>query len=274
MVTSGKVRSPNYPSLSLREAVAKVEAMYKKEYTNFTPREVAATRLGYGSLNGASASAISALLKYGLLEHGKGREQVRVTQRAVDIILTTLGHPERVAAIQAAAFAPALFAELRNQFGEKLPSDESLRLQLIKRGFNPRYVGEVIHAYRDTIAFVDEEGANPSAPVGDVDDREDEAPMETVRMQEPVSRSQSMSLAPIDEAPGVKTLRFPIGDDLDIQTTFKGNITPEAFEDYIQILRLTLRMPKITEQRTERPVSARTVRPMLEPSYDDAEDAG
>jgi hypothetical protein len=272
MVAPTKTRSPNYPAMSLQEAIAKVAAIYKKEYNHLVAREVVAKHIGYGGINGASATALSTLAKYGLLE--STRDQVRVTPRAVAIIELKPGNPERADAIREAAFAPALYAELHNQFGNRLPSDDNFRMFLIRRGFNPKAVGEVIRAYRDTMAFVGEEGAGLSTDHEDVDDVEDEAPMEATRTQETGSRSQGTPFAPMDDAQDVKTLRFPIGDDLDVYTTFKGNVTAEALDAYIQILRLTLRMPETSSYRQEQPVPARTVRPMLSSSRDDSEEAG
>ena len=278
MATSSKVRSPNYPSLSLREAVHRVDGIYKREYTNYVPREVAATRLGYGTLNGASASAISALVKYGLLEQGKGREQVRVTQRALEIILTKPGNPDRIAAIQEAALEPPLFTDLHEQFGERPPSDENLRLQLIRRGFNPRSVGDVIRAYRDTMAFVDEEGASLSTPDEDVDEAEDEAPMETPRTSaEPAYPKAQLRFPvaerfPVADDPDTKTLAFPIGNDLQVFTAFKGQVTDESLDAYIQILRLTLGMPERKGQNGEPHLAVRTMQPMLESGHGDGQE--
>jgi len=69
--------------------------------------------MGYNSLNGASAGAISALHKYGLL--GRAGDKIRVSERALRIL-----HPhsaeEGATAIQEAANEPPLFAELNERF--------------------------------------------------------------------------------------------------------------------------------------------------------------
>jgi hypothetical protein len=151
-----KVRSPNYPTISLRDAVARVQTVYSKEHKHPADREVIAKHLGYGSLNGASMSVVSALTKYGLLE--QSGEQLRVSSGGEDVCLYEPNQPERVSALREAAFRPALFNELHDLYGDHLPSDAFLRASLVKqRGFNPNTVDAVIRSYRDTIEFLSEE---------------------------------------------------------------------------------------------------------------------
>jgi hypothetical protein len=157
-----KVRSPNYPAISLADAIPKIRAVHEKEFNHPATREVIAKAMGYGGLNGASSTVISALSKYGLLEPA-GNERYRVSANAVDIILHKKGDSERAAAIERCAFSPPLFEELRGAYPNSLPSDENLRVYLIKKGFNPKSVGDVIRAYRDTIELVTEETKNYSA---------------------------------------------------------------------------------------------------------------
>ena len=108
-----RVRSPNYPQFSLAEAIRRVGPVFEKERQHPMPKAVIAKHLGYGGVNGASLGAISAMLKYGLID--QDGESYRVTDRALAIL-----HPrdeaEKQAAINAAAAAPALFTELNDQF--------------------------------------------------------------------------------------------------------------------------------------------------------------
>src|ERR1700733_12477276 len=80
-----RVRSPNYPALSLPDALVKVASVYRELHTHAAPREVIAKAMGYSGLSGASATAVSALHKYGLLER-VGNEEVRVSERAMRIM--------------------------------------------------------------------------------------------------------------------------------------------------------------------------------------------
>jgi hypothetical protein len=157
-----RVRSPNYPALSLPDAVDKVTALYRNLHTHAAPREVIAKGMGYNSLNGASATAISALHKYGLLE--RTGEEVRISDRAMCIL-----HPqsaeERRQAIREAGAEPPLFIDLAERFPGQMPNEELLRNYLVRKGFAPSAVPHVILAYRDTSDFVEREAAEYDSQV-------------------------------------------------------------------------------------------------------------
>jgi hypothetical protein len=152
-------RSPNYPAISLAEAVGKVHKIYAEMYTHPADREAIAKNMGYTSLNGASASAISALQKFNLLEPGENKEEYKLSAQALNFVLFPKGNPDRVMAIKEIAFAPSTFHTLHERYGDRLPNDDVIRAYLIKSNFNPRAVSTVIRTFRDTIEFVKEEGA-------------------------------------------------------------------------------------------------------------------
>jgi hypothetical protein len=156
-----RLRSPNYPALSLPDAIDRVAALYRAQHTHAAPREIVAKGMGYNSLNGASASAISALHKYGLL--GRAGDEIKVSDRAMRIL-----HPhspaERAKAIQEAAYDPPLFAELRERFPGQMPSDELLRNYLIRNGFAPAALTPVMLAYRETSEIAEREGYAHDSP--------------------------------------------------------------------------------------------------------------
>jgi hypothetical protein len=152
-----RVRSPNYPALGLQEALNRTAALYKVQHNHLAPRAVVAKGMGYSSLNGASATAVSALIKYGLLEREK--EDLRVSDRAMRIL-----HPhspdERAAALREAATSPSLFAELMERFPGQMPSEDLLRNYLVRNGFAEAALSPVISAYRETSEMVRLEGSH------------------------------------------------------------------------------------------------------------------
>ena len=168
-----RIRSPNYPALSLPDAVERVTTLYRNQHNHAAPREVAVKSMGYNTLNGASATALSALHKYGLLDR-LGSDGVKVSERALRIM-----HPnspgERRQALIDAANEPSLFAELKERFPGRLPSDEVLRNYLIRKNFAPAATSAVLLAYRKTIEFV--EGAGAGYDSGS--ESTEEAPMMT-----------------------------------------------------------------------------------------------
>ena len=101
-----RTRSPNYPMVSLDEAIKRVKTIYDLEHTHTTAPKVVAEAMGYGGLNGTSRSMISALKKYGLLEvEGDG---LRVTSDSVDILELPPNDPIAQEARKRAAFKTGL----------------------------------------------------------------------------------------------------------------------------------------------------------------------
>src|SRR5665213_535998 len=98
--------------------------IFSNQHTHGAPREVVAKSMGYNSLNGASATSISALVKYGLLD-GRG-DEIRISDRTMRIL-----HPqsaeEKASALREAAGEPVLFRELAEKFPGRMPSEEILR---------------------------------------------------------------------------------------------------------------------------------------------------
>jgi hypothetical protein len=228
-------RSPNYPIISLADAVGRVQLVYEKERQNRADKMVIAKDLGYGSLNGLSRSIISALVKFGLLtEDG---DQLKVSMDALDILLHSAGSPERSAALQRAAYLPPLFSELRATFDGSLPSDENLRAHLVKRGFNPNTVANVIKSYRDTVLFVNQEqpAAEPEA-----------APAKTPG---PI---MMFPAAPAPAAPaGGMELAFNLAANCHAKIVLTGEVTQEAITKLMAYLELGMDTFPATRTTTE-----------------------
>lgn len=231
-----KTRSPNYPVLSLPDAIERIQTVYNKEHNHPSTREVIAKALGYSSLNGASAVVISALNKYGLLDGG--REPLRVSMLALDIILHPKGDTERLKAIQAAAFAPSLFSDLREQYGRTLPSDVNLRASLIKRGYNPNTVDSVIRVYRDTLEFVDAEEQASKTTTNELSSINPPPALSASTPLNDIVPNTSLSLSRGEEESVV--LWFRIARDCEVRAEFKGNVTQEAIRKLIKHLELSI----------------------------------
>lgn len=147
-----RVRSPNFPVISLPAAVERIEKIYAKEQTIPAARETIAEHLGYSGMNGASLKIVSALLKYGLLEETKDK-QLRVSPLAMAIM-----HPandqEKADALKQAGEGPVLFQRLNAQFEGRRPSDTNLRSWLLRNDFSTSAVDSVITAYSETMDLV------------------------------------------------------------------------------------------------------------------------
>jgi hypothetical protein len=148
-----RVRSPNYPALSLPEAIKRVKAIHDAEQRLAAPKDVIAKHLGYNGINGAALSAISAISKYGLIEEAANGTKMRVSPLAITILYPP-SEAEKAAAIKEAAYKPALFAEIDKEWEGHRPSDENLRSYLIRRNFAVDAIERVISAYKETMELV------------------------------------------------------------------------------------------------------------------------
>jgi hypothetical protein len=213
-VVMTKTRSPNYPSLSLPDAIEKAEAIYRKDFLNAMPPEVAAQHMGYSGLNGASLTTISALKKYGLLE-GRG-EALRLTKAAQGIIEKL---PESDEMLNEMAFRPALWNEISGHFDGELPSEGNLRAFLLRKGFNPARVDVVIQNYIGTVEFVNRMPPSYTRPL----DAGSMAKTTEVRpIMQAAANTQERSLP---GHPAGQTMVFPMGKDFVATITFSGEIT-------------------------------------------------
>lgn len=146
-------RSPNYPTVGLREAVDRTKRFVKDNGKAGAMPAIAAKLIGFASAHGQAYSVLSALKKFGLLEERDGR--VFPTQRGMEVTSLPEADPRRLKAIRDAAISPAIYAELLEQHKDtNLPNDEALAGELVTyKGFNPNGVREFLKAFRETIEF-------------------------------------------------------------------------------------------------------------------------
>lgn len=177
-----KVRSPNYPSLSLGPALEAVRPAFKNENRNKMSRTVLAKHLGYNSLNGRSLGKIGAVRAYGLLD-GSG-DELRISDDAVVALNAPDGSTERTAALGRLALKPTLFQELRKDFPDTLPSLENLKFSLIKRQFTPDAAEKAAKSYLATMNLV---AGIPDAynPVEDDEEGPEADPLAGIRVIPP-----------------------------------------------------------------------------------------
>ncbi|TIU92545.1 MAG: hypothetical protein E5W01_05320, partial [Mesorhizobium sp.] len=149
------IRSPSYPSLSLKDAVDAVGKIERQYRSSAVDRTQAAKLVGYSSLSGPANKALAALASFGLLERA-GKGETRVTSRA-RAILHANNEQERIDNLLAAASEPDLFRELMERFdGIPVPPLDGVLTYLNRQGFNPTAVRPAARAFLDTMSFVEE----------------------------------------------------------------------------------------------------------------------
>lgn len=160
-------RSPNFPQLSLGEAIDNIKLVYQREGRSKMPRLSAVKPLGYTSINGRSLGVLAALRAYGLLD-GRG-DDVRVTEDAITILNAPKGSAERNEALTRAFENPPAFAGLRSK---EEASAETLRWHLIKANFRDDAADKLIKVFLESRDLVNAEiGAYISTvPTSEVDE--------------------------------------------------------------------------------------------------------
>jgi hypothetical protein len=153
-------RSPNYPQITLEEAVQAAENIYREDMRNKMSQKTVSSHLGYTSVNGRSLAKIGALKAYDLLE-GRGQE-LKLTDRAVNLIAETKNSPVGKKILYEAAFSPSVFKELNEYYEGRKASAENLRSELIKRGFTLDAVDKVSKIYLANYDLVTQSGGGYS----------------------------------------------------------------------------------------------------------------
>ena len=151
---SGRSRSPNFPAISLPEAIKRVKAIYDKDGRGPVSAGVVLEHLGYGKkLSGSAGRMISALRQYGLLDDLADNKH-RVSEAAFHILTLSDDSDIRRAALTRCGQKPPVFRDVLAAYPERLPSDSALRDHLItEKKFNPASVDVFIRAFRATVEF-------------------------------------------------------------------------------------------------------------------------
>lgn len=155
-----KSRSRNYPAIGLAEAMKRARELYDQDGKAAVASDVAVKAWGYGSINGASLRVLGALRQYGLLDD-PAPKTVKLSPRALTILLEPPESAERSTAIRAAARAPAVFTELLDQYGSDIPSDAALISHLVRNAnFSESAARSLIATFRANLELATD-GADP-----------------------------------------------------------------------------------------------------------------
>lgn len=248
-----KQRSPNYPAINLEEAITRLKMIYEKQRRYGTTREVIVKLMGYKSLNGASATVVSALSKYGLLE-GQG-DQMRVSELGENLALHRKGDPEYTEALRTAALSPAFFRELHDQYPVSLPHEHALRVALTRRGFTSKAIDAAVRAYRDTNEFVVAETGESVA------ESQGLAPDEVLTQTQP--RGESVK-RPLPATASNAQFRWQLYEDIVAEVTFSGGEpTPDDIDLLAEYLG-TMKKARSRAKRVEAPIQPSHANDMLQ----------
>lgn len=223
-----KMRSPNYPSMDLTEALQAVGPVYRAEGRNKFSRHVLAEHFGYSGLNGRSLAKIGAVRAYGIIE-GSG-DDLRLSEDAIDAMMAPETSSESRDALSRLAMRPSLFQELRTEF-QGLPSENNLKFWLIKRNFTPEAAGKAAETYLSTMRLVLGAGGDYNLPVP-VEDKVQ--PMQSLEMNRTSTQTNTGTVLQevfnLQEGP--------------VTVTFPASMSPESYGDLKDYFELFLRKAK------------------------------
>lgn len=217
-------RSPSFPYISLREAVEKLEALYK-QFTRHPARiQMLAPVMGYSPTSSSLLRAIAALKSFGLVdESGSGADRKVSVSDLGQRIVADKRPGIRDEAIRQAFDACDIFAFHREKWGPRRPPNEACESELhLDHGFTSDAARKFISVYDDSVAYAkvwDSDasglGEAPSSPVisgaqtvisGVVNP---DAAKADAPSGEPVAKSIGMSVATYPVAEGACSLSWP-----------------------------------------------------------------
>lgn len=145
-------KSPRAPSIALDDAIEKIGKMYDKERCHLAPIEALAQHLGYKSAaNGAALSALASLKYFGLLDRPK--EGMGAVSKEYETFKYAPNEAIKVNAITKWLLSPPVFAELLDRYKEGLPSEATLKYDLIQMGFSPQAADSCAQVFRKSVDF-------------------------------------------------------------------------------------------------------------------------
>lgn len=167
------VRGPSYPTMGLEDAIMRATQFWQYEKRSAAPVEAAATHWGYKKTSSSWKGILAALIHFGLMDEAGGSgdsRMVKLSGRALDIILDSIESPKRAVAIQEAARSPKLYAELLAKWSpQELPSDHSMRFFLLRdKGFNEASLPGFLKDFRATLEFANLKNT-PTIPESEVE---------------------------------------------------------------------------------------------------------
>jgi hypothetical protein len=147
-----RVRSPQYPTISLRQAIERVKLLIQKVGKAGAKRDRLVFDIGFHTPHGEAISVVATLKKFGLIE--PMGDTFAPSERAIDIIDRAPTDARRVQAIKDAALSPQIYRELYAPYRETgLPADSVLQDYLKKKGFNPKVIRLALKNFKETLSF-------------------------------------------------------------------------------------------------------------------------
>lgn len=239
-------RSPNFPGIDLGVAVEKARVLFDKEGKHPVAAKVLMKHWGYSEKSSSGLQALGAMRAFGLLDGSAAA--LRLTDRALAILEP--GSSTARESLQAAALAPKIHAELWQEFGGNLPSEDNLAFKLQnQRGFTKGGAKEFIAQFKATLECAGLTGGTERTDIPPDEGKKFKLDplLDFFKFQPPppppTSGKATMNQDTFTLAEGQVILQWP------------SKISPESYEDLKDWLDLMARKVKrvVHEQKAEPP---------------------
>jgi hypothetical protein len=176
-------RGPSYPYVNLEDAIALARKMYAYAKRGAAAADsVISEAWEYSTTSSSGQKVLAALKAFSLIEDVQAvnsKPAIKLTQRAIHILLEDQDTPERREEIKKAALSPKWYEYCWKMWGKDMPPAMKSNL-LIEHGFVDTTVDGFLKDYRKTMAFAgllddvifsdsspDEDESKPVPKVGD-----------------------------------------------------------------------------------------------------------
>lgn len=237
-------RSPNYPFISLKKAIERIEMLYKLHYRTLVPDEVACNAMGYSIKSSTARKLVPALSYYGLINiEGKKEKKISLSDLGFTIIKSP-DPSEKELLIKRAALNPKIFKKIYEDHSERLPADRLLEYELEKTyKFSPKAIPNFMDVFKETFTFakiyesgiIEEEDEKKEEEPDNISNKDDE-PMqtETNKDQKPLINKALPKVEPNE----VEIAKYPVGRDVSIRLIASGPITQKSIEKLAKLLEI------------------------------------
>ena len=151
---SQRLRSPNYPSYSLKECVIFLERLYSKYKGNEIHTDDAIVQMGHSPTSSTASRALASLYSFGLLDsRGTSKSKfVRASLLGQEILLEEENSPERLSLLQKAVLNDSSMLSIYEKWGKDIPAEDTIKKSLqLEMGYSAegakRFASVIVESY-------------------------------------------------------------------------------------------------------------------------------
>lgn len=239
-----RLRSPNFPYISLERAIELVRMLYKTYRRSLVRFDTAIATIELSPKSSKAKQIMAAVSAFGLIEtEGAGDDKkIKISDLGNSIIIDDRSFsPERDEHLRAAALNPNIFRIVYEKFSHEIPPDEALGYELkVQHNFNPDSVADFIKVYKQTMGYakVYESGVMPDKSTTSAEDQKLKKSYADDVFDTFFKPSRAGVVSPYGKEREIAN--YPVGRGLKARIIVSGDtpVSLEAIEKLIKLLEL------------------------------------